>query len=400
MPLARLCERLKSFGINMVYTHNYGCEPGSHLSYAEMLRAADDVGMLVSFTQPHFSHYNWKAPDADRTNGYAAARRVLCPGRAQSSLGRLLLDEPQRHRLRRRHESALDRRPALTRGHPGRKNNTKLALRAEAIVRRLDPGRIVYHHASGNLGSMHASNFYPNFAPVQELSDWFEHWATEGVKPVFTCEYGAPFTWDWSMYRGWYKGERSFGRRQVPWELCFAEWNAQFLGDRAYRVDRDGKSQPALGGQAVQGRQSSGIGGITPTRSALALFDDRHEVIGMYLSDNFRAFRTWGVSATSPWEFGHFWRPRAGVDKRRRELKVDWNEPPASRLQPGLYRPAIRPHGHGVRAIGLDSDRRRPGPDPQQPPVARLPRRQASADSRARTITSSPAKPSKSSSSS
>src|SRR4030095_10749102 len=35
-------ERLKSFGINFVYTHNYGCEPGSHLSFEEVLRAADD----------------------------------------------------------------------------------------------------------------------------------------------------------------------------------------------------------------------------------------------------------------------------------------------------------------------------------------------------------------------
>ena len=41
-------ERLKSFGINFVYTHNYDCEPGSHLSFAEILRAADDVGMLVA----------------------------------------------------------------------------------------------------------------------------------------------------------------------------------------------------------------------------------------------------------------------------------------------------------------------------------------------------------------
>ena len=39
------------------------------------------------------------------------------------------------------------------------RNNAKLALRAEAIVKRLDPGRIVYHHASGNLGSMHTINF-------------------------------------------------------------------------------------------------------------------------------------------------------------------------------------------------------------------------------------------------
>ena len=63
--------RLKSFGINFVYTHNYGCEPGSHLSFAEILRAADDTGMLVALSQPHFSAYDWTTPEADQTNGYA-----------------------------------------------------------------------------------------------------------------------------------------------------------------------------------------------------------------------------------------------------------------------------------------------------------------------------------------
>jgi beta-galactosidase len=64
-------QRFKSFGINFVYTHNYGCEPGSHISFEEVLRAADDEGMLVSFSQPHFGHYDWDAPDADTANGYA-----------------------------------------------------------------------------------------------------------------------------------------------------------------------------------------------------------------------------------------------------------------------------------------------------------------------------------------
>ncbi len=35
-------RRLKSFGINMVYTHNYDCNPGSFLSFEEILQAADD----------------------------------------------------------------------------------------------------------------------------------------------------------------------------------------------------------------------------------------------------------------------------------------------------------------------------------------------------------------------
>lgn len=62
------CEslrRLKSFGINFVYTHNYDCQPGSHLNFEEILRAADDTGMLVALSQPHFAHYDWKDPNAE-----------------------------------------------------------------------------------------------------------------------------------------------------------------------------------------------------------------------------------------------------------------------------------------------------------------------------------------------
>ena len=103
---------------------------------------------------------------------------------------------------------------------------------------------------------MHTSNFYPNFAPIQELSDWFEHWATKGVKPVFTCEYGAPFTWDWTMYRGWYKGKRTFGSAAVPWEFCLAEWNCAVPRRPGLPDQRDGEGEPALGGQAVPRRQA------------------------------------------------------------------------------------------------------------------------------------------------
>ena len=44
------------------------------------------------------------------------------------------------------------------------------------------------------------------------------------------------------MYRGWYKGKRTFGSAAVPWEFCIAEWNAQFLGDRAYRISEAEKT--------------------------------------------------------------------------------------------------------------------------------------------------------------
>ena len=362
-------RRYKSFGINMVYTHNYGCEPGSHLSYAEVLRAADDAGMLVSFTQPHFSHYNWKPPDADRTSGYA---------RHAEFYTRAALNHPSVVFYSMSHNATgyeEDMNPNLIDGvtdprPPYGRNNSQLALRAETIVHRLDPTRIVYHHASGNLGSMHLSNFYPNFAPIQELSDWFEHWAKEGVKPVFTCEYGAPFTWDWSMYRGWFKGQRSFGSAVVPWEFCLAEWNAQFLGDRAFRVSEMEKANLRWEAKQFQAGRLWHRWDY-PFEMGSRVFDDRHEVIAMYLTDNLRAFRTWGVSATSPWEFGHFWKPRR---PRQAALRAEGRlgKPPEPRVQRRLYRPDCRSHGSGVRAFRLGADRRWCGPLAQQPACARI----------------------------
>jgi hypothetical protein len=212
-------------------------------------------------------------------------------------------------------------------------NNVKGALAAEAIVAGLDPGRIVYHHSSGNLGSMHTINFYTNMAPAQELDDWFEHWATKGVKPLFTCEYMVPCTWDWTMYRGWYKGVRTWGEAQAPWEFCLAEWSAQFLGDRAYRIGEEEKKD--IRWEAEQFRN----GRLWhrwdyPYQVGSTVFDIQHEIIGTYLTENWRAFRTWGVSAISPWEYGFFWRLRPGVDKSRKQLKVDWDN---------LQRPGFSP---------------------------------------------------------
>lgn len=325
-------KRLHSFGINMVYTHNYGCEPGSHLGFTEILRAADDVGMLVSLSQPHFSHYDWQDPNTERDNGYA---------RHAQAYVRTAQNHPSVVMYAMSHNAtgySEDMNPHMIDGiqharDTWSRRNAQRAQRAEAIVRSLDPARLVYHHASGNLGILHAINFYPNFVPIQEMCDWFEHWATQGVKPVFTCEYGAPFSWDWTMYRGWYKGQREFGSARVPWEFCVAEWNAQFYGDRAYQIsDREKRN---LRWEAEKFR----TGALWqrwdyPHRVGARDFDERYPVFAQYLSANWRAMRTWGVSAMSPWEHGHFWRLRPGVDKQRKGLPTDWDK---------LQRPGFSP---------------------------------------------------------
>ena len=323
----------KSFGINFVYTHNYGCQPGAHRSFEEVLRAADDEGMLLSFSQPHFGHYNWDTPDADTTNGYARHAEfyvrvaqnhasVVCYSTSHNGTG-----------------YAEDMNPDMIDGiqsprEPSQLRSTLRAMRAEGIIRRIDPSRFVYHHASGNLGTMHLINFYANWVPVQEMSDWFEHWATFGVKPVFPCEYSVPFLWDWSMYRGWYKGKREFGRAFVPWDFNLSEWNAQFLGDSAYHITEEEKTN--LRWEAEQYRQGRVWRRLDyPYSINSDVFDERFRVVAMYLTDNWRSFRTWGMSATSPWEYRSYWK-RPAHDRSREALKleIDWDK---------LQRPGPRP---------------------------------------------------------
>jgi beta-galactosidase len=344
-------KRLQSFGINFVYTHNYGCEPGSHVSFAEVLRAADNVGMLVAFSQPHFSHYDWKAADADRANGYA--RHAEFYVRAAQNHPSVVAYSMSHNATGYDEDMNPDQIDGIKdpRDDTWSRNNAKVALRAEAIVSALDPGRIVYHHSSGNLGSMHTMNFYLNFVPIQEVSDWFEHWANKGVKPVFPCEYGVPFTWDWTMYRGWYKGQREWGSAKVPWEFCLAEWNAQFLGDRAYRVGEAEKKN--LRWEAKQFRAGSlWHRWDYPQSVGSSDFDDRQEVFARYITDNWRSHRTWGISANSPWEYAAFWKVRDGVDRRRKELKVDWE----NLQKPGFSPDYLQPRQGWMSADGEPAD--------------------------------------------
>ena len=53
-----------------------------------------------------------------------------------------------------------------------------------------------------------------------------------------------------------------------------------------------------------------------------------------YVTDNWRAFRTWGVSAFNSWEYSGFWKQREGVARRRTDVNVDWDR---------LQRPGFSP---------------------------------------------------------
>jgi len=335
-------SRLKRLGINTLYTHNYDCLPGSHLSFAEILRAADDVGMLVSLSQPHVKDYDWEAPDADTTNRYARHAEFYVR-QAQNHPSVVMYS--MNHNMT---GYAQDMNPDWIDGiynpfpDPTGKSdartdgNARRAQRAEAIVRQLDSSRVIYHHSSGNHGQMYTSNFYLNFVPIQERSDWFEHWATKGVKPVLLCEYGVPLRMTWTLHRGWYKGQRSWTNGKIPHQFCSAEWGSQFLGDRSYDLTEPERED--LRFEAKQWRA-----GATWYRWDYPFQINNTPALGvaniddlqaMYITDNWRAYRTWGVSAFNIWSLGNRWKLRDGVDKSRKTFDTDWDN---------LQRPGFSP---------------------------------------------------------
>jgi len=295
-------ERRRAIGINFVAAGGFGCEPGAHSSFKEVLRATDDMGTLVALTQPHMGNYDWDAPNADQTNGYAEHAEFYT---------RVAGNHPSVVFYATSHNAcgyAEDMNPDLIDGLVDRSAETRggnvaHALRAEAIVKRLDDSRILYHHAGGNLSAMHTVNFYANFAPIQEMSDWFEHWATVGVKPLHLNEYGVPYPWDWSMYRGWYKGRREFGSAVVPWEFCLAEWNAQFYGPEAYKISE--REQANLRWEAQKFREGALWHRWDYPTNLNYAFPERKGVYSMYVTDNWRAFRTWGLSVNDPSDYAN-----------------------------------------------------------------------------------------------
>ncbi len=294
-------ESRRSVGINFVAAGGFGCAPGAHVGFDGVLRAADDMGILVALTQPHFSAYDWDTDDTDETNGYAEHAEFYT---------RVAGNHPSVVFYAANHNGtgyAEDMNPDLIDGLVDRSawsraTNVERAARAQAIVERLDPTRVFYHHSSGNLASMHTSNFYANWTPVQEMSDWFAHWGTVGVKPVHTCEYGVPLCWDWAMYRGWYKGKREYGRAAVPWELCIAEWNAQFFGPESYKISENEATN--LRWEAGKFRNGELWQRFDYPFSLNYLHPERDPVLAMYFTENWRAFRTWGVSINAPEGYG------------------------------------------------------------------------------------------------
>ncbi|MGB2823854.1 MAG: hypothetical protein WBF17_22940, partial [Phycisphaerae bacterium] len=156
--------------------------------------------------------------------------------------------------------------------------------------------------------------------------DWLEHWATEGVKPLFFVEWGLPHVSSWSSYRGpnfiWRSEEY-----QSVWD---AEFNAAYLGDKAYELTpariRSREHEEDLWSR---GRPFQWAWLIQHFRND----EDNHvRMKALFADDNWRCLRAWGISAMLPWDWCNLWKPPKGFTGGWRRVTHE----PQRLKQPGI----------------------------------------------------------------
>jgi len=300
------CQRMREYGFNFLITANYNFSFGTVGYLDGLYNAADETGILASFSLPHCKDFNWKLNEPEQQERYRRLTEWLI---------RRTQNHPSIVVYAMNHNATGyygDQNPLKIDGKydPDQidakstwssRNRAQARIAAE-IASNIDPTRPVYHHQSGNLDDMHTVNIYLNWAPLQERSDWLEHWSEEGVKPLFFVEWGLPHISSWSSYRG-PKFIWSSEAFQSIWDSEFA---AAYNDQKAYHMTESKIKAMELEerlwarGEPFQwGYMSQAIYGV----------EENHlEITTLFANDNWRSHRTWGISAMLPWDQGEFWR--------------------------------------------------------------------------------------------
>ena len=105
------------------------------------------------------------------------------------------------------------------------------------VNREYNPNILYYSHADGNNGDIASGNLYLNFTPLQEREEWLSNWATNGVMPWCSVEFGQPYDGNWWK-----------GMTFLP-----TEYLAMQFGERAY-LEEPAELMPLLLGAAEKNK--------------------------------------------------------------------------------------------------------------------------------------------------
>lgn len=196
----------------------------------------------------------------------------------------------------RNHPSIIMWNPSMNTGSGSRENAGRLGMLPEgedrvpgwattsnAIIKSVDPTRIVAHHC-GMGGEIDYPNQYLNFLPLQERIEFPSHWAANGDIPWGAIEHGTPYMANFLK------------PLNIP---QLAEWHAIYFGDRAYVEETDD--------YVTMIEEYVGSGARRPRADLWARFAENtlhYEFDTLFTTETNRHWRAWGVGGGwKPWNF-------------------------------------------------------------------------------------------------
>ncbi|MDR1279895.1 MAG: hypothetical protein LBK99_03620, partial [Opitutaceae bacterium] len=251
--------------------------PGMRRITAEVIEQADRRGFALLMPSPLVSHVRTAIGTPEGAAAYERECRLW--------FARL-----------RNHPSILMWNPSMNTGSSTRENAERLgmlpegedrvpgwAVRANEIIKRVDPTRIVAHHC-GPGGEVDLPNQYLNFLPLQERIEFPSHWAEKGDIPWGAIEHGTP----WLM------------NFMKPLDIPqFTEWHAAYFGDRAYAAETDDYVKLSADYIARGKRYPTADTWIRFAQNTL-----HWEFDTLFTRETNRAWRAWGVpGGWKPWNF-------------------------------------------------------------------------------------------------
>jgi beta-galactosidase len=345
-------ERQKMFGFNAVYTHNYGCRPGDHSDFSGVLQAADDMGMLLCFSLPHTTAYDWSSED-----GVAAYKRHLAwyVGHAQNHPSVIMYS--QNHNTFHWND---DQNP-LHLGELSREGlSDQMRQRLEETCERqltlkeFDTAHPVYnHHGPGR--QLSTLNCYLNWVPMQERSDWWRWWREREARPLVLMEYGEPLYFSYSSIRGsWYLWE-SANLHQWFW----TEYGATVRGDAAYELSEFEKAGLRWEAEKWRNRQPFNQKDYPTEMDFLTNIPNIRGLQAEYIAQTWPYIRTIGLSGFNIWHDLNLCYPAGELPSEPRVCDVDWENlqrPGVSPDQATLFPHWGRPGGGMPYALATDRD--------------------------------------------
>jgi len=197
------------------------------------------------------------------------------------------------------------------------RRNAAIGRDALARIRRFDPTRPVFSHASAAVGDVFTMNCYLNLIPLQEREEWPSQWAASGDMPLIPVEFGTPLS------TSFHRGRAGYGNAEIS-EPLYTEYCAIYQGPEAYRTETQ-EYRHILADTFQSGQVWKTWHGIEQERFQPAFV----HLEALFLANTWRSWRTWGVTGMLPWSYGYAWLRKNPT-------------PPAKTMSPVAFEPGRR----------------------------------------------------------